>query len=607
MTPRIQIVGDVDKASPYIAWARNQWLLRAGKWYRHTGDCLIEFVHTGEQGKITFIVDIPSGFAVHPRTSHYQNGCNTAVKTDSGAFGQSGNNDVMFPLFDNDKGSFRIYEEDGKWLSEVAAPDNYGVNHWLSEEDVIGWRGWPAITLGNSRETPIEGVTQFDVQTAFNTYYTPLLGAIYIGGEAVAVPGKVRGAGVTADGAKVLIVTVNYTQYDFVGFGDATVNPAGQDWLYDSGETTIPEHLKAGKVGGYFDELYIEAVTGIPYLVDGRKRYALSGATNQEGVSVDGWLRIGHRVSPVANLPVWFSADALWAEEEDGTWSWNYTATPDPDPTKPQGVFTSSFSARFAANNTFVLQTSPHIAQFTVQPNVWGMAYMLNDHASITQSRRDETLVAVNYISKSKLVPHLMQRRPDPDSRHISVVNTWYDSSSHRTYFQFLASDFKGEITSWSGVDSYDGTTAIAYIEATICLPPDRLPEDITGYLTVTATDQCGFSASLTVSADTVMPGSWVPVENYNSGTCCDEWGYSTASGYSNASGSDVCSGYDTYYYRSSDTVKYVGEISYCRKPYGAPPTCLKPPYVPSCFSSPSGIIWNGRANASWKYEWRCL
>ena len=68
MTPKIEITGNINKVSSYILWAKQQWSLREGRWFKHVGECLIEFFRAGDSGYIRLVADSSRGFITHPRS-----------------------------------------------------------------------------------------------------------------------------------------------------------------------------------------------------------------------------------------------------------------------------------------------------------------------------------------------------------------------------------------------------------------------------------------------------------------------------------------------------------------------------------------------------------
>jgi len=454
------------------------------------------------------------GFAVHPRTSLYPTGANFSKTLPDGSYeklptvitterpdGSTYDTPIttMFPLYDDDKGTMAIVGEETEWESEVADPDNYGIHAWTSEDETVTWRGWPCRTIGCGRETYVEGVTQGDVQTSFNTFYTPLFGNIYVDGEAIPVPGKVRGAGVSSVG-KVFISTVNYTQYDFVGFGSNEVNPDGLDWLYDNPDEQITDDNKAGKVGNYYDELYVEVTAGVPYTVNGRVRYATSVVANQDGTSVDGWLRIGHRISPITNLSVWFSADGKSTNEDGGSWSWTFAATPNADKEVSQGTFTSRFTERTdTAVHEYTVYGAPNPWKVVANTS-WQTMYMLTKHGIVSYFRDDKTIgIGVSHEDADEYgkvdVYHIS--RPDPTGYYIE--HSFVIDSDGAHIYTFTATQFKAGPYKWEGAEPLEGSNGD--MVATLTLPQKCVAGGtIPALITVSVIDNCGFTASYTFS-----------------------------------------------------------------------------------------------------------
>lgn len=498
MPPKIEIIGDVNKIAQYISWAKKQWAIREGIWYRDLKDCLIEFKNFNDSGYIRFFVKTVSGFAFHPRSTSYPNGINTDTETAIVV------PYPMFPLYDDDKGTMVLEDSDG---SQVGVPDrdNYGVHAWSSEDETVSWRGWPSITLGLDREVAVEGVTQLDVQTAYNTYYTPLSSYIYSGGEKIATPGKVRGAGIS-DLGFVIVTTVNYTQYDIAGFADNSVNPEGG-------------------VGGYYDELYVQAGSGV-YVVNGVSQSPFVGITTQTGESLDGWLRIGHTISTVSNLGVWFSADAKTAECDEGTWSWSYSAIsqvdgqfpeialPNGTRARPQGVFSSTFTARPIDDNKYQVipgrslssnlgdpdQQQSTASMWTKTGNLsWNLGYMQYAHAVCYMKylMGGSRYIAVDNLNSDQ-IPLKYQTRPDPTNYYIDV----FFSGIVGQPIRFTPMNFKSGPYTWSGEVDVAEDTASATISYTYYAAN-------CGTKTITVTDACGFSSSVEVRMKT---GYWCAI-----------------------------------------------------------------------------------------------
>lgn len=523
MPPKLQIVGNEDKAVPYILWAKRQWELREGTWYKHTGDCLIQFIRNGDFGFIRFITELNPGFAVHPRTDQYPYGANFQIGSAENY--EQLTTTAMFPLYDNDNGTMRIFDNDDEWEAEIAEPDNYGILPWTSDDTAITWRGFPGITLGFSRDIQVEGVTVLDVSTMYATYYTPLASQYYKDGESLYTPGKVRGAGVSSDGTAIVTI-VNYTQFDFVGNGTNEVNPNGLDWLYDNPGQSITDENKAGKVGGYYDELYVQK-SGT-YYVNNRVRTSTLGTTNQDGQSVDGWIRIGYTTSSISNLSMWFSDDGKSAECDEGTWTWSYsdiakvdgqypeTVLPDGSKARPQGRFTSSFTARVVGEKKYLVTPGETISadlddqdqqhstasMWNKSSNLeWYMSYMQSQFAicQMNYEMGGERYIAVDNLNSNQ-IPLKYQTRPDPTNYYIDVFRSPYPGQP----IQLTPQNFKSGPYTWQGDVVVHEDTASATISY----------DDYTtqcGIKTVTVTDKCGFSAT-------------VGIKMHN-GTWCGAWG----------------------------------------------------------------------------------
>ncbi len=420
------------------------------------------------------------GIAVHPRSSLYPNGYNT--QTEKGL-----STTAMFPLYDDDHGSMLI-DLEGSIATVDKNPDaeNYGIFSWTNDTNTVSWRGFPALTLGFPRTLKIEGVTQLDVQTNSATYYTPLGSQVYVAGESIPTPGKVRGAGYTSDGRLVVITTVNYTQYDFIGSTDATLNPRGTK-------------------GGYFDELYIEASAGTDYIVNGVVTKATEKTTNQQGIDIGNWLRIGYHDSPINNMPIWFSQDAKTAVEDFGTWSWTFDGNK---------TFTSSFTVRSApVPQVKTVTPSPHWSMVATGLS-WELCHTLSKFCTIESTRNDSSAGFGSSDSADKEVTVKMAKRPDPVGYYITET-TSYVLNATQTVHLFQAIGFKSGPFTWQGAST--GTppgqtgdwkdTGMAWsISTSSCV--DHAPAaPVMG--TVTATDLCGFQASLSVVISSETQGSW--------------------------------------------------------------------------------------------------
>lgn len=459
MIPKIEIIGDVNKIAQYIPWAKKQWYLREGHWYKHIGTCLIELFRSGDGGFIRMVVATkPSGFAVHPRSSLYFNGINTETNTPIATLYP------LFPHYDDDKGTKLLSFNGESWGVETPDSDNYGLHAWTSDDEIISWRGWPSITLGVNRETSIEGVTQLDVQTQYNTFYTPLSSYIYIEGEKVPAPGKVRGAGVS-DLGLVVVSTVNYTQYDVAGFADNAINPEG------------------GR-GGYYDELYVQVGSGT-YVVNGVELSAFAGITNQAGESLDGWLRIGYRVSPVNNLPVWFNSTGKQAVADEGVWDWSVS----------DRTITSIFTARIdSIKHEYTVYGTPNPWRVTADTR-WQSLFMHQSYGLITFYKEDNTNSTSDRITSDAQVNTYIQ---NIENGYITI------SIISPTVHHILAGDSYGG-GPWE-ISGYKGSV----LSQTTSKQQTFLELDVTGQCGTSVVTAIGSCTGETHTAEQVLPnGTW--------------------------------------------------------------------------------------------------
>lgn len=497
MQPKIEIIGDVNTCIPWIPWAKKQWDLRDGRWLKKVDTITIEFFRTNSVGFIRFFTqELLPTFATHPRSSHYTDGINyKQINEQTKRYAELDNNNSVFPLIDNDFGTLTITVDENKNIdSVIPESDNYGINHWVNEDTIAGWRGWPAVAIGCSRSVNIPGLTEIDVATAYDTYYTPLSGKLYFEGISNPTPGKVRGAAVSAFGL-VIITTVNYTQYDIAGAGDNMVNPDGIDWLYDNNATEIPEELKPGKVGGYYDELYVLATEGLFYSVNGRKRSPLTGVTNQTGQSVSGWLRIGHIVSQIPNLPVWLDPTGLSGRGNDIELSWSYAADPS---NETAGIFTS-YITPITESGSHTKTIIPGIGTTGYRRNcetTWVVGRMLTKNGNFYINSTDySTLSDIPDESTFEDVVVKMELRPTPTDQYIGkVLNIDIDSGIFRfvlTFYNYKSGPFTWTTSQGSFVGDVTGSNIT--LDAW----------DTCGMITITVTDLCGVTASINVRGRT--------------------------------------------------------------------------------------------------------
>ena len=388
MLPKIEIVGDVEKIAQYIPWAKKQWVLRDGLWYKDLKECFIEFKNINNSGYVRIFVKAVNGFAIHPRSKLFVNGINTETALPIST------TYPMFPLYDNDNGTMLLnVDEADKNPNE----QNYGIAYWTDGDNSLSWRCLPELAFGVARDVAIEGITVFDVEVNGTKYHTPLSPYIYEQGEKIPTPGKMRAAAYLA-GTLVCLCTVNYTQYDYTTTSGFPKNPVGTD-------------------GGYFDELY--ALTN--------STNSLVNAFNAAGESVSGWERIGYRSSQVSNTPCWFSADGKILNENDVYWQIAKTEA---------GVVTAELVYRILPTNIFTLYTSPYWRQSA--NSTYQDFYTPSSSATIKQFLEDKTIVSQNYSELAKSIQRVFERRPDPTNYYIDIT------SYGNLVYRLTATGFKG-------------------------------------------------------------------------------------------------------------------------------------------------------------------
>lgn len=487
------------------------------------------------EGEELAVVILLHGFAVLPRSADFPNGIDV-TKTITALDGHktfvaATNALPMFPVFDNDHTTMLLWntvvrkDSTGSITSTVPAifldhppRENYGIISWVDDISRFTWAGWPCITIAPDRTTSVDGVTELDVETSMSRFYTPLRSRFYVDGISYNAPGKVRGA-CRSDSWTLVATTVNYSQFDF---GTSDINPIGQDWQYDNKtspfdpDPAIPDAIAIGKRGGYFDEIWAYVGTDEFYTVNGRLRKALQGVTNQNGASLDGWIRIAYVVSPVANLPCRFSSGGAVAISDYGDWSISYTDTPVPA-IPPDGFDISKHSfGEFVCNFSAVTDTGVKQEVVTGSPDPWsvtsnGTWVFGRSHggaAVTTTSRRDTTTTNIKPLTPEyNLVDVVYQRRPDPTVLYIDATGL-----PGNIYHLTLAGAKSAPIT-WTGATAINDT--VAHLDL----------NGVCGIITVTATDACGFSATRYIAA---MSG---------------KWGTADYSGYYDALGNWSCSG----------------------------------------------------------------
>lgn len=485
-------------------------------------------------------------FAIHPRTTEHPSGVDLKKTTVSAGTKTYTNltGMVTYSVVDDDHGTHtlwlnnsinnvpelasgewvvaelcRYYIEqeyaDGQTLRTKVDFENYGNISWSFSDHVITWLGLPSLTVGIRREVSVEGVTDVDVQTDFATYYTPLRSHIYESGVKISTPGKVRGAGY--DGSLLLIVTtVNYTQYDFVGSGEAGVNPVGLDWQYDNrtqstdpitGITTYeyPEipTPHGGKKGNYFDELWVRVGSGT-YYVNGRLRTA--EFVTQEGSSITRWLRIGYRVSSIPNLHVWFTENKAEAQpnakDDEGIWVWSSSRITNPS-NLPQGSFSSTFTYYPPEHRTetvdvggdIVCDVSWHTSRMhTKSANI--TLHIENTHTNIAEVAAEDGAVI-------KDVKVYLTKRADPVGYYIQS-----GPSATEYVIELQAINFKSGPYTWGGgaVPKSPGSFDATFGNIPSCIPPNQM-------YNITVTDNCGLTAAITITPNGIA-GQWL-VQGY--------------------------------------------------------------------------------------------
>lgn len=500
------------KIQSMVTYLDNGVVIVCSKNYEHESIHIsVPPVYTTEVKHKTVII----GFAVTPRSSQYPYGVdtNTAVTT-SGVTTYTGLTDLydaMFPVFDDDHATMVISNTmliDGavvkhdEWFTETSPPDdNYGIITWTKADDsdvvTFSWCGWPGIAIGCSRSTTINGVTELDAQTTYSTYYTPLKDHYYYRGESRYTPGKVRGVA-QAEFGTVCLTQVNYVQYDFVGFADSTANPIGQDWSYDNRtvasvdpvthQTTYtypsPPRTPAGMYGNYFDELWITASSGVKYLVNGKTREAVSGMTGSGSNTIDTMLRIGYRVSPLSNMPAWFSSDGLTAQEDAGTWQWSYSPMTAIQADDPVGAFTSSFAARGSAGSgQYTVKGYPDPWSITGN-GAWYLAYMQTQHALINFTRNESSSFTRTTTNRNQSYT-VYHEYVNPDFS----IQSYYLGGVYALYIQTVSGQSLEDYT-WTGVDTSNGGSASVNLSARC------------GTVTITAVGKCsGISRTTRLTA----------------------------------------------------------------------------------------------------------
>lgn len=181
MTPRVEIVGDVEKAAPYIQWAQHQWALREGYWVQHTDDYLIEFSRSGSFGKIRIIAEDFTGFFLHPRTSDVIESAEVSsgvmapalrggwkdgiTKKMDGKEAEQMDQKEVFPLFDADNATYLISDSDNGFVGIDGGA--YGNITWANSDfsEVISYKGTP------TRHFPLEKAADVGMDYVNASFY----------------------------------------------------------------------------------------------------------------------------------------------------------------------------------------------------------------------------------------------------------------------------------------------------------------------------------------------------------------------------------------------------------------------------------------------------
>lgn len=167
MPPRIEIIGDAEKAAPFIIWAKQQWGLREGRWTKHVGDCLIQLFRSGDSGYIQFITQSNQAIAGNPHLkkdsqfvldSYYGKIMSTPRPLGTEPYPSSEDKDIQF-------GNYSVLSKDDKAYS-IKVP-----HHNLASD--IG-----SSVKGYTQYSWTTNVSMEDVYTSYSEY-------VYSEGEAV--------------------------------------------------------------------------------------------------------------------------------------------------------------------------------------------------------------------------------------------------------------------------------------------------------------------------------------------------------------------------------------------------------------------------------------
>lgn len=353
MLPKIQIIGDVNKVSKYIPWAKRQWKLREGRWSKHAGECLIEFFRNGDMGFIRLISEASRGFITHPRsgtprqfqfpgtdsnhiptlgTAHTGKGYSESAGglVDEGDFTgvQEGQ---PYPLIDEDTTAkhwlFEKTEEE--WDADGPQELMYGNIDWKgpvidSTDDrlIISYKGNPSRYWPVNQFVEIPGLSSIDhtIESSSGDYsFTTVFGPfVYQGGEVLAEmpklyaplnsgiqPAQVLGAALRqADEVLVCAVKTCYNSYPRAKAVDELVSTwqvwlnglLVTDWLEDEDSA----RKEAASIGGL--------VVEVP---DPGRGYFVEIIVQRSGDISGGWKRL-LRIPFGTNMPnsgFFFSAD----------------------------------------------------------------------------------------------------------------------------------------------------------------------------------------------------------------------------------------------------------------------------------------------------------
>ena len=219
--PKIEITGNIDKVSSYILWAKRQWYLREGRWFKHVGECLIEFFRVGEVGYIKLLADSSRGFVTHPRSGVPRGfqfpGHDSALTSSYGpahtgkgyrldSTGLVDEGDVNgaqegqpYPLIDEDvTPKHWLFEQvNGEWAADGPQELFYGNVDWKgpagddpASREILTYKGNPSRYWPVNQFVEIPGLSSVDhfVEGVLNNYeYMTVFGdRVYSGGGIIA-------------------------------------------------------------------------------------------------------------------------------------------------------------------------------------------------------------------------------------------------------------------------------------------------------------------------------------------------------------------------------------------------------------------------------------